>query len=245
MELGSRPYLVVVRAGDRSLHPQWLGGQGRNWDLIVSAYGSRPERYVDQYDGLHQFKGSKWEGLHHFAQSQAALIARYRSVWFPDDDLLVTGEQINNFFAVSDQLGWAITQPALTPYSHVSWAITRQDPSCMARETNFVEIMAPCFRADALPRFLPTFGESVSGWGLEWIWSQMAQAAEPAMKMGIIDCTPVYHTRPVGSAGHGGAQLNPHIEMRQLLQKHGVARSSPTVLARLVRAAATGAAPLA
>src|SRR2546423_553078 len=41
-----RRNLVIVRAGDTSLHENWLAGPvDRNWDLIVSYYGDDPERF--------------------------------------------------------------------------------------------------------------------------------------------------------------------------------------------------------
>ncbi len=41
-----RKYLVIVRAGDKSLHPAWLAGEGdRTWDLVVNYFGADPEIY--------------------------------------------------------------------------------------------------------------------------------------------------------------------------------------------------------
>jgi hypothetical protein len=127
MTATNRKYLVVVRAGDRSLHPQWLDTNTRNWDILVSTYAARPERYIDQYDFLHCFLGSKWEGLSDVLETHTNLIAKYDYIWFPDDDLLTTGANINKFFQTTSCLGWAITQPALTDNSYSSWQITIQD----------------------------------------------------------------------------------------------------------------------
>jgi hypothetical protein len=42
----TRRNLVAVRAGDKSLHPHWLiGDGGRNWDLVVSYFGDDPGLY--------------------------------------------------------------------------------------------------------------------------------------------------------------------------------------------------------
>ena len=58
--------LVIVRAGDGSLHEEWLGQapEGpRNFDLAVSYYGSDPRRFrapgVQRYDS----PGPKYPGL--------------------------------------------------------------------------------------------------------------------------------------------------------------------------------------
>ena len=37
-----RRNLVIVRAGDSSLHPRWLAGANRNWDLLVNYFGDDP-----------------------------------------------------------------------------------------------------------------------------------------------------------------------------------------------------------
>jgi hypothetical protein len=40
----TKQHLVVVRAGDNSLHPHWLAGDGdRTWDLVVSYFGDDPD----------------------------------------------------------------------------------------------------------------------------------------------------------------------------------------------------------
>ena len=57
-----RRNLVVVRAGDSSLHPGWLAGPGeRNFDLVVSYFGDDPAKFkapdvarVDQKGGNHR-----------------------------------------------------------------------------------------------------------------------------------------------------------------------------------------------
>ncbi len=230
----SRPHLVVVRAGDKSLHPQWLSSQNRTWDLAVSCYGRHPQRYVEQYDLLHVCPGSKWQGLNQFLDDHPELLRPYQYVWFPDDDLLTTTENINLFFSWCERLDWVIAQPALTRNSYYGWQITRQVADVVARRTNFVEIMAPCFKVSEFRPYRPTFAENSSGYGLEWLWLSIAEKHGHADRLGIVDCTPVYHTRPVGSAGSGGAAAAPCAEMLQLFKRHGLHTISPTVGCRYV-----------
>lgn len=224
----SRPNLIVVRAGDKSLHPQWLHAD-RSWDLCVSYYGDYPERYKGQYDFLHCCKGSKWQGLSHFLLAHCDMIARYEYVWFPDDDLFATHETINNFFHLTKQLDLTISQPALTEYSFYGWEITLRKAQCAARLTDFVEIMAPCFKVQDFEHFKSTFAENSSGFGLEWLWKKIA-ADHQIMRFGIIDATPVFHTRKVGSAGHGGSVSSPRREMIDLLQRHELQATMPKTL---------------
>lgn len=221
----ARKNLVLVRAGDRSLHPQWLS-EDRNWDLAVSYFGNFPERYKNQYDFLHCFKGSKWEGIANFIDSNPDLINQYEYIWLPDDDLFCNAETINNFFILCKVLKFTIAQPALTSYSFYTWPITIQIMGCVARQTNLVEIMAPCFEVQNLKYFSNYFSENTSGWGYEWLWHDIAKKHNQ-FKLGIIDETPVFHTRPVGWAGHGGAKNEPLIEMQELLKKYSLNSYDP------------------
>lgn len=224
-----RENLVVVRAGDKSLHPQWLANGPRSWDLAVSYYGDYPERYKDQYDLLHLYKGPKWEGIADFLNAHRELVQAYRYVWFPDDDLLTSAENIDRFFSICADADFTVAQPALTRYSYYTWPITRRQPDAIYRRTNFVEIMAPCFKVETLPLFEPTFTLSSSCWGVEWLWWDIAGKAGAA-RFGIVDCAPVQHTRKVGSAGSGGATGSPWQEKNKLMEEYELREIEPRVL---------------
>jgi hypothetical protein len=226
-----RKHLVLVRAGDKSLHPQWMEPD-RNWDLALSYYGHYPERFKDQYDILHLFKGSKWSGIADFVRRHEPLLADYELIWLPDDDLFCNCATIHQFFELCRHLKFTIAQPALTPYSHYSWPITVSQPDTIARVTDFVEIMAPCFNGATWPLFKDTFSENESGFGLEWLWKKIA-LQHGVFNFGIVDATPIYHTRPVGGAGHGGCSSNPMQEMRELLEKFDLRCTQPKTLKRI------------
>ena len=224
-----RENLIILRAGDASLHPAWMGAPERNWDIAICYYGQNLDRYKDQYDiFFHSPGGSKWPGIKAFIDAHQQLVASYKYVWFPDDDLFITAEEINKFFIVCDVMNLTVAQPALTPYSHYTWDVTVQQPGALARTTDFVEIMAPCIRGEYLDLFSPTFTENSSGYGYEWLWQAIA-AQQGILNFGIVDATPVYHTRPVGSAGSGGATRSPHQEMADLFAKYGLSQTRPQV----------------
>src|ERR1700687_413368 len=91
--------LVIVRAGDSSLHPQWLTGpENRNWDIVVSYFGNDPNLYrmpgVTRIDD----KGPKWDGLYNLISMHPQFIADYDYIWLPDDDLEITKSAINLLF---------------------------------------------------------------------------------------------------------------------------------------------------
>src|SRR2546421_13104875 len=66
----TRPNLVIVRAGDHSLHPRWFDGKGddRQWDLMVSYFGDNPVKHRDGDWPRMDIKGPKWPAL--YAQIQ-------------------------------------------------------------------------------------------------------------------------------------------------------------------------------
>lgn len=227
-----RENLVVVRAGDKSLHPQWLDPR-RNWDIAVSYFGGYPERYKDQFDYLHNFKGSKWQGLDDFVKNNSSLGSKYRYVWFPDDDLLSNYETINKFFNICFTYNLTLAQPALTEYSYYTWKITLRKHGIDIRVTDFVEIMAPCFRVSSFDKFADTFCENSSGFGLECLWKKIA-IDNNIFKFGIVDAAPVHHTRKVGSQGHGGSVSVPHMELLELLKKYNLSVTTPVTLQEIL-----------
>ena len=225
-----RRNLVIVRAGDASLHEQWLAGDGaRNWDLIVNYFGDDPERYRKDDVQRIDSKGPKWPALHDLIHKLGEDVFCYDRVWLPDDDLSATKTGINLLFDVIGKHGLALAQPALTPDSHLGHLITLHNRSFHLRFTNFVEIMAPCFNRDFLQQMLPSFNENLSGWGLDFYWpTRIADWT----RIAIIDAVTVRHTRPVGGPNYrhlvsGGK--DPRQELRELLGKYGVTPQPPFV----------------
>lgn len=229
MSQDRRKNLVLVRAGDKSLHPGWLRGN-RNFDLAVSYYGTSRNPFPKTYDQFHAFRGSKWEGVHDFLSDPKNMerVRGYKHVWLPDDDLQTKAADIDAFFDRCEDFDLAVAQPALAPSSYFGWQITLQQAHCSYRVTDFVEIMAPCFRVETLDLFAWTFAENRTGWGLEWLWKRIA--AEAGLRMGVIDETPVIHTRPIGSANRGFEANAEKEDMKGLLNKHNLVDTPPQVL---------------
>ena len=110
---------------------------------------------------------------------------------------LTTAGNIDGFFEAASALQWDLCAPALDEASYYAHYSTMRNRNCAARRTGFVEIMVPCFSRAALERLLPTLALSTTGWGwgLDSVWPKLLGYA----RMGVIDATPVLHTRPVGA----------------------------------------------
>jgi len=220
-----RENLVIVRAGGGSLHPHWLSTQ-RSWDLVVSHYIEKTPDVPGEAAIYH--KGTKWQGLHQLLTSRKVDWRKYRYIWLPDDDLMTNAQDIDKLFALSASLGSALSQPCLTRNSPAGWRITQQHVLFEWRRTNFVEVMAPCFRSDFLETALDTFAANASGWGLDFLWPTLLRPEE--FPCYIFDDVAVVHTRPVGSANHGAIGHNPREEWNTLMTKYGIAHEAAVPL---------------
>src|SRR5262245_57723810 len=91
--------LVIVRAGDRSLHDAWReGARAGHYDLIVSYFGSDTERYRSPEEHRVDYKGGKWDGIHAVFAADPSLLDRYEYFWLPDDDIEADSSSVAEIF---------------------------------------------------------------------------------------------------------------------------------------------------
>jgi GT2 family glycosyltransferase len=115
-----------------------------------------------------------------------------------DDDVALPWGFLDTFLLLAERHGLVLAQPAHAFRSHAAWRVTRRQPGVAARRTRFVEIgPVTAIRADAFGVLLP-FPDLRMGWGLDAHWS--AVAAERGWPIGVVDATPIRHTRPVAEA---------------------------------------------
>jgi hypothetical protein len=216
-------FLVVVRAGDQSLHPQWTSDlTTRTWDLVVSYFGKDPARFRSAGEIRIDDRGLKYGGLHTLLTRQD-FWRSYEYVWLPDDDLAAEQSAIDGLFEIMARLDLALAQPALSWTSFYSFFVTIRNPSFRVRLTDFVEIMAPCFHRPFLETCVPTFTENLSGWGLDWLWPRLLPAKP--RRCAIVDDVQVTHTRPVGGPTYEKlreAGVTPRAEFEALKRKLGI-----------------------
>jgi hypothetical protein len=216
--------LVVLRAGDGSLHPQWLilPRQQQEFDLWVDYYGgTEPGKYRDTCDWYRESGGTKFPKLYSLIKENLDKVLKYDAVWFPDDDIACDTTIINHLFTLFHQYQLDLAQPSLSPDSKYSFLITINQPEYELRYTSWVEPMVPLFGRDALIKCLDTFNESQSGWGLCWVWPKLL--GYPQNKIAIIDGVTVKHTRAVGRGDlYRGLKIQPGEEKRQLMQKYQI-----------------------
>ncbi|WP_171240391.1 hypothetical protein [Ruegeria sp. HKCCA5491] len=190
--------LVVVRAGSNSLHHRWLDipYEDRNYDLLISYFSDEAYAEFTPEPGVEAVlvKGGKWDGLYKTLSNRN--LDQYDYYWLPDDDLDISASMVNALFDAMGGFGLRIAQPSLTPDSYFSHFVFSQCPGFVLRYTNYIEIMAPCMHRDILKKALPLFENTMSGYGLDYIWCRWAEAG--AFRTAILDEIAMHHTRPVG-----------------------------------------------
>jgi hypothetical protein len=191
-----RKNLVIARVGANSLHRAWINpGQERDFDLFLCPFQditSQPELDVIHGDTI---AGPKWTGLRTLLNQWDGW-RKYDYVWLPDDDIFASQATISAMFRAAADLRFDLFAPALHEQSFYAHFIAMRNKRFFARRVGFVEIMAPGFSRAALEKLLPTLDLTPTGWGwgLDSLWPKLLDY----QNLGIIDATPVLHTRAVG-----------------------------------------------
>lgn len=190
--------LIFCAVGDNSLHHTWLS-EKKIFDLMLVYYGdddSVADKYEKQAAYFYRKKSpSKFVLLQSCIEENEEIFNKYEYVWAPDDDIESTPEDIETLFKTSKKYKLWLSQPGISGF--VSYSVTRRVEKNILRYTDFVEVMAPCFEIKKLFLLSSTFGESVSAWGLDYLWPHIL--GMPEDKIAIIDCSNVNHTKEIGN----------------------------------------------
>lgn len=228
--------LVVVRCGDKSLHPGWLAGAAaRNWDLAVSYFGKDESATFPGAAFVHRYKGGKWDGVAAFFEAHPDLLQAYDYFWLPDDDIATDAATINEMFAIMRRERLELAQPGLSAESYFSHPITLANDLFEYRTTTFIEIMVPVLDQKLMRRVLPILMTTRSGFGLDLVWHRFTSAPD---KVAVIDRTAVTHTRPVGGPLKQAIEATGttrEAERSTLLSTYGQVKYMPAALSGRLR----------
>jgi hypothetical protein len=220
-----RRYLIVVRADHDSRHPDWLrGSTERNFDLFVSYFGEEPNSFHEHADIYEAHPGMKWPRLYELFRGRRDWFLSYDACCFADDDLSSNARTLNAMFDLFAEFQLWMAQPALGPGSSVSVPLTAQVRAARLRFTNYVDVMCPIFSKATLARVAPTFNQSVSGWGLDYLWPKLLEF--PVDRIAVLDATPVVHTRRWGTGRNYRVcetlGVSPQAELDRIVSEHAL-----------------------
>jgi len=187
--------LIIVRAGQKSLHPAWRNGAEPTFDILVAAYDAAAMANDTESVRHELFPGAKVAGWNSILRDRPELLERYERIAFVDDDIAADAATFNRCFEVGERYGLHIWQPALSPDSYITYAASLQNPQFELRFCNYVEMMCPFFQAAALKRVAPLFSLGFES-GIDLIWCSIAN--EDGGACAVVDECVVKHTRPVG-----------------------------------------------
>ena len=211
--------LIISPVGDNSLHNSWMGDDA-NFDLVLLYYGDNEniaQSYLYYTPYVYTAKGEKYHLLKSFIQSNLDFISNYEYIWFPDDDVSISTQNINKLFKIATQYELSISQPAMEGY--ISHEITKPISNSLLRYTNFVEVLAPLFDKETLFKVYDTFNLNYSSWGYDYLWTHLL--GYPKNKIAIIDDIIMTHTKPVGQS-YSRFPRAPWEEMNELLYLYNI-----------------------
>ena len=192
----ARQYLVCVRIGNNSAFESWFRPeQPRSWDLLLSYYRV-PEGQLRNHaefvssDGL-----SKFSAVKRLSEEHPNLFRRYSAIWIVDDDIDIEFSCVDRLFTEMVKFGLALMQPSLSRDSYYYWEITLNHPESRLRYTDFVEVMMPAFSQAAFQQCVGTFDQSISSWGLDFVWPKLL--GYPSDRIAILDSIVAKHTKPI------------------------------------------------
>jgi hypothetical protein len=210
--------LVIAVVGDQSCHPYWIKGT-RNFDLALIYFGDDSnvaEEYNCSAKYFKKAKGNKFKLISEFYKENEKLITEnYLNIWMPDDDIIISGDEINRLFEIAHKERLILCQPAMKGY--FSHKITRPKFLSYFRNTNFVEVLAPLMEINVFKELEKTFCLNDSGWGFEFLWVKIL--GNPIDRIGIIDSVKIIHTRPVGN-NYSRFSVHPLDELKILNKEH-------------------------
>ncbi len=172
--------------------------------------------------------GPKWSGLRELLSAWDGW-REYDQIWLPDDDICTNSATISRDVRRRPGAEARPLRTGAARSSYFSHFITMVNRRFYGRWVGFVEIMVPGFSRATLERLLPTLDETDTGWGwgLDSVWPKLLGYEG----VGIIDGTPVIHTRPVGAVRDAELRRRVHEESDRLLERYDCRQEHVTLAA--------------
>lgn len=179
-----KQFLIISPCGKESVFTEWIASQS-NFDLVL-LYNDDDLETFEKFKNLTQWifhlKGEKWFLIKQFISQNLEFVSNYSYIWFPDDDISISTEKINELFEISQKYKLWISQPCFI--DNCKFAITKKHPSSYFRFTNYVEDIAPVIKTDKIEQIIQTFDVKQPK-GVKTSWFELL--GSPKQKFAIID----------------------------------------------------------
>lgn len=219
--------LLITTVGEYNHLQSWI--KDRDFDIALVNY----DYSMDINDALKvgciyydSFPVFKYPGIWQM-MTDAVSLQEYDYYFMPDEDIDISGADINRLFQKMKEHDLWLAQPAIekSNKSFPSWEMFIHKEGLDIVYTDFVEVMCPAFNNKAIKMCLDTFNKSHSGWGLDLTWAKILKG----QNMGIVNDVVARHTRPVKGGNLYEAlqklRISPYREKRKLMQEYGVSSS--------------------
>ncbi|CAB5221586.1 hypothetical protein UFOVP245_196 [uncultured Caudovirales phage] len=184
----------------------------RNYDILAIQYGDfAPEDGT--YDQLVKIKGSKWKLLKQLPDID---FNQWSYIGFFDDDVVVHAADVCASFDFANSKSIGAFQMSVDSNSESSYPILRQNPDLIWSETNFIEIMCPCFTSKNFYKLLDFLSayDVDWGWGLDYIFSDLFDC-----NLGVLHFISMFHPSRLDS-GTNVNTSSAHVEWDEVMKKH-------------------------
>lgn len=227
---------VIVRAGSRSLHPNWLQGGVPEFDLYVLSYAPCPASPATTFTQEIPLPGQKVAGWNAFFKQRPEILDRYERIALIDNDIDTNASDINLAFRRGKEHALWLWQPSLTADSYFTYGIFLQNSLFSLRWVNFIEMMCPFFSAAYLKRCVGLF-ELGYETGIDRLWCRIEK--DSALRFAVLDEISVRHTEQVGKEaylqGFAGDTANYQTVVDRMEQRFRIVFHGPVAYAGLLR----------
>ena len=207
-----------------------LHREQRNFDLAVRLYEGPGVNgcLLEEAEFVMTGGLSKFHSAAHFIELNN-LSERYEGYLFLDGDLEFDALKLGDFLGMSQAASFDLAQPSVSRDSYCYWKMAYHQPRFAFRETSFVEVMAPFMSRPALTKLLPTFNQSISSYGLDFVWPNLLSNG----RIGVVDAFQIRHSARVDFEGGAFYRylatlgIDPVEEGRRLELEYGIRKVRP------------------
>lgn len=174
-------------------------------EVFLAHYKGGPDDWPEEWYsanvvGHTEQTGFKFQLLQNAFKSGALNEKRYDFVWVLDEDIELSN--VGENLKIAEDSGALISGPAMWQTNRgVDWQINAVQQQCRYRYTNFVEVIAPLIRTEALEPILSDCEGCIhtnSVWGLDGVWcnfvaSRLPKLVTPQTSCSIMDAAFVNH----------------------------------------------------